>query len=92
MGRIILKKGRQQSFLNDIHKLGGLEWFVIADMCGVSERSLRDWRREKFHMQHEAAEMLSKKTSILLPGPKRILPEYWSTKKASRKEIGRAHV
>lgn len=81
MSRIILEKGKQRDFLNRAHEKGGLDWSSMASICNVCERTLRDWRKEKLYMKYEAAQALSKETSISFCQPKRILPDYWSTKK-----------
>jgi len=83
MSRIVLKKGKQKEFLDRIRDESKLEWPDIARLCNISERTLRDWRREKFHMRYESAKMLSKKNKIALRQIKKILPDYWSTKKAA---------
>lgn len=83
MSRIIFYKGKQKEFLDNVRREKELDWPGIANICGISQRSLRDWRKEKCYMKYETAQMLAKKTSIPLYTPKKILPEYWSTKKAA---------
>jgi len=83
MSRIVFKKGKQKEFLDKVQNKSKLEWFDIAHLCNVSERTLRDWRREKFYMKYESAKILSRKSAIILCRPKNILPDYWSTKKAA---------
>lgn len=81
MSRIVLCKGKQRNFLNRVHKESILDWSEIAAICGVCERTVRDWRREKFYMKHESAQALFRKTSIRFCKPKEILPDYWSAKR-----------
>lgn len=83
MSRIVFYKGEQRKFLDKVHREKKLNWSGIADICGISQRTLRDWRKEKFYMKYETAQMLAKETSVSLYPPKKILPDYWSTKKAS---------
>ena len=83
MSRIVLDKGKQRDFLNRVHEEGTLDWPRVAGICNICERTLRDWRREKLYMKYEAARALSKETSIHFCQPKKILPDYWSTKKAA---------
>ena len=64
MSRIVLDKGKQKKFLERVHKESALNWSDIASICRVSERTIRDWRCEKFYMKHEAAQALFKKTSV----------------------------
>lgn len=83
MSRIVLDKGKQKSFLEKAHKESGLDWSSIANICNVSERTVRDWRRGKFYMKYESAQVLSKEASIPLCQSREILPDYWSTRKAA---------
>lgn len=83
MSRIVLDKGCQRTFLNRVYAKSGLDWSHIANICSVSERTIRDWRREKFYMKYESAQALSEKTSVSLWRSKKILPDYWNTKKAA---------
>ena len=82
MSRIVFNKGKQKEFLNKVHYEAGLSWLQMANICDIGERTLRDWRNEKFYMKYEAAKLLSEKTSVSFCTPKKILPDYWSTKKA----------
>lgn len=83
MSRIKFKNGNQKTFLNKIHQKGFLGWATVAKICNVSERTIRDWRKEKFNMKYEAAQALSKKTKVPLSCVKQILPDFWSVKKAA---------
>ena len=81
MSRIVLDSGRQKAFLDKANKECDLDWSDIAHICGICERTLRDWRREKFYMKYEAAQALSKETSIPLRYPKEILPDHWNVQR-----------
>ncbi len=83
MSRIVFYKGQQREFLDKIRREKELDWSGMADICDITQRTLSDWRKEKFYMKYETAQMLAEETSIPLPPPKKILPDYWSTKKAS---------
>ena len=83
MSRIVLSKGRQKEFLNKIHKVGALDWPDMANICDASERAIRDWRREKYYMKHEALMALSRETSVDFGHIEKILPDHWSVKKAA---------
>lgn len=85
MGRLLLEKGLQERFLYGVHQEGGLSWQDIARFCNVCDRTVRDWRREKLKMRYDAAVALHKKTNVILPKIRVVLPEYWYTKKAGRK-------
>lgn len=81
MSRIVLSKGKQRDFLNRVRKETRLDWSEIASICGICERTVRDWRRERFYMKYESAQALFRKTSIPFCKPKEILPDYWSAKR-----------
>jgi hypothetical protein len=83
MSRLALPAGQQKKFLDEVRKKSGLNWHSIALACAVSDRTIRDWHREKFYMNYEAALQLSKMASVSFSPGKKILPDYWSTKKAS---------
>lgn len=48
-----------------------------AKLCGLSARTIRDWRREKFLIQRGAMELLCKKTGIPLPKDFEEKDDYW---------------
>lgn len=90
MSRLVLEKGEQSAFLNRIYKGKGMSWAKIAELCNICERSLRDWRTEKYNMNFESSLKLSNLTKTQIPKKISVLPEYWSTKKAARKgAVGR---
>ncbi|MBL7157830.1 MAG: LAGLIDADG family homing endonuclease [Candidatus Omnitrophica bacterium] len=85
MSRIILTKGKQKEFLENVNRKNRMNWPYIANLCNVSKRTIRDWRNEKFYMKYESAITLSEKANIPLRKSRRIMPEYWNTKKAASK-------
>ncbi len=84
MSRVKLKRGQQKKFLNRIAKYFNFDWQKIAKISNVCERSLRDWRREKYNISYEALLKLHNVSHIPAPPIIKVLPEYWSAKKASR--------
>lgn len=84
MTRVKLDKGAQRKFLEDVAEFSGLQWAEISKISNICGRSLRDWRREKYNMSHEALLKLHEISGVAAPEIKEILPEYWSTAKASR--------
>lgn len=82
--RIKLLKGEQRRFLNNVAKKTGFSWDTILRLSSVCKRTFFDWRREKYQMAYEALFKLQKISGISAPRNIKILPEYWSTKKASR--------
>jgi hypothetical protein len=85
MARIKFKKGLQSKFLNSCFNLSGLNWIKIAIKIGISQRTLSDWRREKYTMSQKALEKLVKLSGKYLKIPQYIvLPDYWSIEKAAK--------
>jgi hypothetical protein len=75
--------GKQRLFLERVGEL-----LTIPDMahaCGLSERTVRDWRREKFSMPFSAVELLSKRTHIPIPKGTHSYDARDNLKKASKK-------
>lgn len=60
-------------------------WSKVAKVINISERTLRDWRSEKYNMSYEALLRLQKLVNISIPKDKKVLPEHWSAKKFARK-------
>lgn len=84
MSRIVLASGEQRQFLETVQASTGWTWYEIAEECGICERSLRDWRREKYKMSLKAAEKLTLLAKTSVPDVVEILPEFWSCSKAGQ--------
>lgn len=82
--RIKLLKGEQRRFINNVAKKTGFTWDTISRLSSTSRRTFFDWCREKHQMAYETLLKLQKISKIPLPKNIKILPEYWSTKKAAR--------
>ncbi|MEK7124521.1 MAG: hypothetical protein AAB877_02460 [Patescibacteria group bacterium] len=90
--RILLPKGEQNKLITQI-----LEKITTADaakFCNLSERTIRDWKREKFLMQKNAMEILCNKSNVPLPKSFKERDDYWSANPykgamASIKKYGR---
>ncbi len=85
MARVKFKGGRQREFLDCIGNYFCYDWSKIAKICNICDRTLRDWRREKYNMSYEALLKLHKISNIFIPKMVEILPEYWSAKKFAYK-------
>jgi len=79
-----MPKGRQGEFLNRVREVTNFKWDVIGRLSNVHQRSLRDWRREKYNMNYEALLNLHKVSKVPIPKGIKVLPEYWSVNKASK--------
>ncbi|CAN5757256.1 hypothetical protein BH11PAT2_BH11PAT2_02400 [soil metagenome] len=62
---IVFAVGGQRSFIEAIQKT--LSITAIAHLCNCSERTIRDWRREKNRMSLVAAKLMSEKTGVSIP-------------------------
>jgi len=85
MTRIKTSRGKIKNFLNNVAVKSGLNAECLGEICGVSGRTVRDWRREKHLISYEAASKLSELYSTPIPENVEILPHYWYTKKGARK-------
>ena len=84
MSRTILRKNQQSKFLNRVGQYFDFDWPRIARISDICERSLRDWRKERNRINHEALLKLHKISKIPVPKILKILPEHWSAKKFAR--------
>ena len=71
--------GEQKQFLDAVLEKISLQ--EAAKICGLSERTIRDWRREKFSMDSDAFDILSRKTKMLFPTNVELKERYWYTTK-----------
>ena len=79
----VFKAGAQRAFIEAVEKKYSTE--RIAQICSCSERTIRDWRREKFDMQLLCARSLSKHAQIPLPKNIKIRDRYAHTHDAAIK-------
>ncbi len=79
--RVFFPKEKQRKFINKI--LSRISVKEAAKLCKLSERTIRDWRREKFLMDLGALKKLCKKTKILFPKNIEIREHYWYTRKGA---------
>lgn len=73
--RILLPTGQQSKFIEKV--LSKISVAKAAKLCELSERTIRDWRREKFLMEKRAMMMLSRKTAISIPRNFKEKENYW---------------
>ena len=74
--RILLPKREQRKFIEKV--LSQVSVKQAAKICNLSERTIRDWRREKFLMQKSAMILLSEKTKIPIPDNVEEKYDYWN--------------
>lgn len=76
-------EGAQKKFINKI--LSRISVDKAAELCNFSERTIRDWRREKFLMDFKSLRTLCEKTGFSIPSNIELRKRYWYTiKGASR--------
>jgi len=73
--RVFFPKGKQNKLINRI--LLKITLKDAAKICNLSERTIRDWYREKFSMDIESLRKLSKKTDISIPSNIKLKNRYW---------------
>lgn len=83
--RILFKKGYQKRLLNQINRCITIGEMARFSHC--SERTIRDWRKEKFLAKEYSIKMLCKKAKILFPRDRVIEMKspYWYSKDGSIK-------
>jgi len=80
--RILLKKGEQKIFMERV--LSNISVKKAAKLCNLSERTIRDWRREKFLMDKNSMFKLCKKTEIPMPKNLKEKDDYWYSLKGAK--------
>lgn len=80
--RVKFRKSEQKKFLEQA--LSNIELSELANIANVCDRTLRDWRREKYNISFGSLKRICRKLKIEVPRNVKILPEYWSVKKASK--------
>lgn len=84
MSRIRFLQSKQSDFLNKIKQEYNIEWADIAKACRVHNRTLFDWRRNKYQMSYEALQRFKKKYNVFIPNKIEILPDTWNIRNAAR--------
>ena len=73
--RAILPKGEQNELINKI--LLKISIQEAAKLCNLSERTIRDWRREKSSMDFQLLQRLCQKTNIPIPSNIKLKDRWW---------------
>jgi LAGLIDADG-like domain len=80
--RVSFPSGEQRAFLRHFERY--LTISEMARLANCSERTIRDWRREKFSMSLAAVRALSARTRISMPKGARIVDAYAHIARASK--------
>jgi len=81
--RAVLPKGEQNKLINKI--LLKISIKEAAKLCNLSERTVRDWRREKFSIDFQSLRKLCRKTNIPIPSNIKLKDRYWYVKHGASK-------
>jgi hypothetical protein len=81
--RVFFKEGKQKKFIEVI--LAKFSIQQIANFCEVSERTIRDWKREKFCMDNQSLNILCKQAKISKPKNIKLQDRYWYVTKGASK-------
>lgn len=79
--RVALPKGKQKELINKILAKVSIE--KAAQICGLSERTIRDWRREKFLVDFGSIKKLCQKSRISFPSNFKVKERYWYASKGA---------
>ena len=73
--RIKFPNGKQGEFIKKLERQLSVK--EMAKLCDRSERTIRDWRREKFLIDSKSLKTLCKKTNTSIPENMQIKDQYW---------------
>ena len=83
MDRLSFKLGELKNFIIAVQTKLKMDSDDLAKLLGLSGRTIRDWRREKFKPTKNHILKMSQLTGIALP-KYTALPAYWNIKKAAK--------
>ena len=81
--RVIFPRGKQRKFILQAKKTLGLSYLELAILLKISNRTLTDWKREKFSMNLRAVKILLKKTNRKIPKNIKIKEPFWYVNKGA---------
>lgn len=81
--RVLFPEGKQKKFFETVLKKICVN--EIAKLCNVSERTIRDWRRERFSTNLASISTLCDKLKISIPRHIETRSRYWYSKKGASK-------
>lgn len=84
LSRVAFPKGAQARFLSKAKEKLDRPWHKIANLMGITTRTLTDWRREKLTMSFHAVKLISKATNQSLPKHVTVKNPYWYVHKGAK--------
>lgn len=82
MNRLRFKKGSLKKFISQIEEKTGLDSEELGKSIGVSGRTIRAWRIEKYYPDEMSVLELSKISNVSIP-PHTLVNQYWYAKKGA---------
>lgn len=82
--RVSFSTGKQSSYIARAKKILSISDKNMAVLLKISQRTLSDWKREKYHISLTAVEILADKAKLEIPKDIKILPPFWSAEKAAK--------
>lgn len=82
--RVKFPKGKQKQFLKRALFVLDVRQPELAGISNVCNRTLTDWKREKYNISLNSLKTICKRTKRDIPKGIKVLPAYWSIEKASR--------
>lgn len=82
--RVIFHRGKQREFLLKMKKALNLSYVELARLLKISDRTLTDWKREKFSISLKAVKTLSRKTKRKIPKNIEIKDPFWYVFKGAK--------
>ncbi|MFH1423402.1 MAG: LAGLIDADG family homing endonuclease [Candidatus Nealsonbacteria bacterium] len=73
--RVVFPKGQQKCFLDRVLRKFSLD--EVSRICSCSQKTIRDWRRERFLMDFAALNKLCKALKTPLPSNIKLRDRYW---------------
>lgn len=83
MDKMKFKKDDLRRFIEQVQLKLGLSINALAKLIGISGRTLRDWKREKFNPDKDRIHKMSELSGVLVPRYE-VLPRYWYIQKAAK--------
>lgn len=82
--RLKTSKKDQVAFFASVKSISGKGWKELADMCDISDRTLRDWSRAKYFAPYKQYVLLNKKFSVPLPEKFKLIDRFWYVSKGAK--------
>ena len=82
--KVKFQKGKQRDFLEKALSALNMDTSELAKVACVCDRTLRDWKREKYNISFWPLFLISYKLRTKLPEDIEVRPPYWSVKKAGK--------